>query len=186
MTRCAWRQKRVRVTAIAGVPPTLALALALPALLTIFTGRPARADGAFPDSLGILAPADRPHDIVLATNFGVVTSIDDGQTWTWSCEQDKTAFGAQYQMSAPPLDRMFARSQVGLVFSDDRACSWIASGGAVAGGSVTDAFPDPTNPSRVLAVVMSADADGGLSYRVLESARSRRDVRERALHGGEW
>ena len=64
--------RRAAVTAIAVVAVSLAALLASP--------RAARADGAFPDSLGIIAPADRPHDILLATNFGVVTSIDDGQT----------------------------------------------------------------------------------------------------------
>ncbi len=130
----------------------------------------ARADGAFPDSLGIIAPADRPHDIVLATNFGVVTSIDDGQTWIWSCEQDRSSFGTQYQMSAPPLDRIYTRSQGTLAFSDDRACGWNVAGGAVAGNAITDAFPDPTNPNRMLVVVMATDTDGGVGYRIYESS----------------
>jgi hypothetical protein len=129
----------------------------------------ARADGAFPDSLGIIAPADRPHDILLATNFGLVSSIDDGQTWTWSCEQDKNAYGAQYQMSAPPLDRIFTRAGGALAFSDDRACGWSVAGGAVASATITDAFLDPTNSNRVLAVAMTND-DAGIGYRVYESS----------------
>src|SRR5262245_46799821 len=48
----------------------------------------ARANGAFPDSENILTPADRPQDILLVTNFGLVSSSDGGQTWLWSCEQD--------------------------------------------------------------------------------------------------
>ena len=130
----------------------------------------ARADGAFPDSLGIIAPADRPHDIVVPTTFGVVSSIDDGQTWTWSCEQDKNSFGAQYQMSAPPLDRLYTRSQGALAFSDDRACGWSVAGGALGTASITDAFPDPTNANRVLVIAMATDADGGLGYSVYESS----------------
>jgi hypothetical protein len=132
--------------------------------------RAARADGAFPDSLGIIAPADRPHDIVVPTTFGVVSSIDDGQTWTWSCEQEKSSFGSQYQMSAPPLDRIYTRSQGKLAFSDDRACGWNVNGGTVGAATITDAFPDPTNANRVLAIAMTADADGGLGYSVYESS----------------
>ncbi len=150
----------------------IAIAVAAGALALLGSPRASRADGAFPDSLGIIAPADRPHDIVLATNFGVVSSIDDGQTWTWSCEQDRNAFGAQYQMGAPPLDRLYTRSQNALVFSDDRACAWSVAGGAVGGAAITDAFPDPTNPGRVLAVAMATDADGGIGYRVYESSDS--------------
>src|SRR5947209_6557024 len=38
---------------------------------------PARADGAFPDSLQVLLPAGQPHRIILATNFGLIISEDD-------------------------------------------------------------------------------------------------------------
>jgi len=162
MTRPAGGDRRCRPVAVTAIALVVGGAL-LPA-------RAARADGAFPDSLGIIAPADRPHDIVLATNFGVVTSIDDGQTWTWSCEQDRSSFGTQYQMSAPPLDRIYTRSQGSLAFSDDRACGWDIAGGAVAGTAITDAFPDPTDPGRMLAVAMATDADGGVGYRIYESS----------------
>jgi MYXO-CTERM domain-containing protein len=144
---------------------SLAAAVAL-----LASARAARADGAFPDSLGIIAPADRPHDIVVPTTFGVVSSIDDGQTWTWSCEQDKNAFGSQYQMGAPPLDRIYTRSQGKLAFSDDRTCGWSVNGGAVGTAVITDAFPDPTNPNRVLVIAQAADADGGIGYSVYESS----------------
>jgi len=143
---------------------------AIAAAALFVSPRSARADGAFPDSLGIIAPADRPHDIVVATTFGVVSSIDDGQTWTWSCEQDRNSFGAQYQMSAPPLDRIYTRSQGKLAFSDDRTCGWSVAGGAVASATITDAFPDPTNADRVLVVAMATGADGGIGYQVYESS----------------
>ena len=107
---------------------------------------------------------------MLATNFGLVLSVDDGQTWTWSCEQDKNAYGAQYQMSAPPLDRIYTRAGGALVFSDDRACGWSVAGGSVASATITDAFLDPTSSNRVLVVAMTADADGGIGYRVYESS----------------
>jgi hypothetical protein len=152
-----------RLAGVTGISLVAAVAL-------LASPRAARADGAFPDSLGIIAPADRPHDILLATNFGVVSSIDDGQTWTYSCEQDQNAFGAQYQMSAPPLDRIYTRAGGALVFSDNRACGWTVAGGAVASDTITDAFLDPTNVNRVLVVAQSAGADGGIGYRVYESS----------------
>jgi hypothetical protein len=58
----------------------IAPALALGALL--FLPLPARADGAFPDSIAIFAPADRPHRLLLATNFGLLVSDDDGSCST--------------------------------------------------------------------------------------------------------
>src|ERR1022692_764628 len=42
-------------------------------------GRPAHADGAFPDSQNIITPAAIPNEILLATNFGLVMSVDAGQ-----------------------------------------------------------------------------------------------------------
>src|SRR5688572_27760483 len=51
----------------------------------IATAGSARANGALPGSFGILLPATRPHDVVLATNFGIIISEDDGATWQWTC-----------------------------------------------------------------------------------------------------
>jgi hypothetical protein len=144
--------------------------LALMLWLTLLSSaRPALADGAFPDSLGIMAPTEHPHDILLATNFGLVSSIDDGQTWTYSCEQDRNSFATQYQLGAAPASRLFALSAAGLIFSDNRTCSWGLAGGALAGTGIADAFPDPTNANRVLAIATSAGGDGGVTYRVVES-----------------
>jgi MYXO-CTERM domain-containing protein len=130
----------------------------------------ARADGAFPGSSGLMAPATRPNDIILGTNFGVVSSIDDGQTWTWSCEVPQTSFGFQYQLGAPPMLRLYALTASGLVYSDDRACSWSVSGGMLTDDTVSDAFPDPTSPNRVLAIATAVTDGGSGPTRVLESA----------------
>jgi MYXO-CTERM domain-containing protein len=122
--------------------------------LVIASGHAARANGAFPDSLSVIAPPDRPHETTLATNFGLISSIDDGQTWSWSCESEATSNGYLYQMGPPPEDRLFALSDNGdLAFSDDRACTWTIAQGAVASGSAVDVFPDPNDAQRVFAIV---------------------------------
>jgi hypothetical protein len=128
--------------------------------------RPARGNGAFPDSLTVLIPADRPAPIVLATNFGLLVSYDQGQTWLWSCEQEANAFGSLYQYGGPPRDRMFAVAGQQVVFSDDDSCTWQVAGGRAAGQPITDAFAVPGDPDRVLA----AAYDGGArAYTMLES-----------------
>src|SRR5438034_182083 len=48
------------------------------ALVLALGPRFARADGAFPDSQIILTPADRPREIILVTNFGLIQSEDGG------------------------------------------------------------------------------------------------------------
>ena len=120
----------------------------------------ARADGAFPDSMSIFVPAEQPHQIVLATNFGLILSQDDGATWEWTCEPNPNDTAFLYQMGAAPSRRLFAVLVAqGLVYSDDLACSWSYAGGALAGAVTSDAFPDPSSVSRVFAVA-AARTDG--------------------------
>ena len=102
-------QRRGRVTALA-LRRAGTVGICLGSLLA---GGRAAGDGAFPGSSGIVAPTTRPHEIVLGTNFGVVTSIDDGQTWTYACEQDQSSLASQYQLGAPPLSRLYALSDAG-------------------------------------------------------------------------
>jgi hypothetical protein len=140
----------------------LALLGALAPLLS-WSGE-ARADGAFPNALSILTPEQLPNETLLATNFGLVMSFDHDQTWSWSCEQPLSSFASLYQMGPPPLNRLYAVSPTSLITTDDSSCTWNAS----ASGAV-DAFVDPTNPNRVLAVVAKS-ADAGSIYTVVESA----------------
>ena len=129
------------------------VALSASAAAVVSAPRLARADGAFPESYQLVLPADRPDQIVLATNFGLFISDDAGATWTWTCEQKATTNSTLYGVSAPPLDRFFSLSSlVGLAFSDDVSCSWTSSGGSLDTAIATDYFADPTNAMRVYAV----------------------------------
>jgi len=130
--------------------------------------RAAHANGAFPDSLQILLPADRPHQIVLSTNFGLIISDDDGATWTWTCEQKEIISGGLYAVGPSPADRFFGLSPSGLAFSDDDSCTWQVSGGALTTLLAKDFFPDPTDPSHVLAIAATPVATGA-SYSLVES-----------------
>ena len=105
----------------------------------------ARANGAFPDSENVLTPADRPQDILIVTNFGLISSSDGGQTWLWSCEQDGNVLGSFYQLTPLPRNRLFTVTNQNLGYSDDRSCGWQVSGGAIAGQSITDAYLDPVS-----------------------------------------
>src|SRR5689334_17359687 len=107
----------------------------------------AYADGAFPESMQILLPADRPHEIVLGTNFGLIVSQDDGLTWFWACEPDPNDTAVFYQIGGAPSDRLFTTAlSAGLLYSDDGACTWTPSGGALTTVRASDVFPDPSDP----------------------------------------
>jgi hypothetical protein len=131
----------------------------------------ALANGAFPDSESILTPADRPQEIVLVTNFGLVSSTDNGQTWLWSCEQDGNALGMLYQLTPLPRNRLFAVSNQKLVYSDDRSCGWRAVASGLAGHEITDVFVDPVGGARVMAIGVAnrvyglfQSTDGGATF----------------------
>jgi len=139
--------------------------LLLAAAIPLLAAGVARADGAFPDSLGILTPAQLPDETLLVTNFGLVMSFDRDQTWVWACEQGANNFATLYQMGPAPRNCIYAISPTNLIFTDDSSCSWTAS----APGAV-DAFVDPTNADRVLAVVGTPLDAGGSSYTLMESS----------------
>jgi hypothetical protein len=138
---------------------SLASLLALSALAPAV----ARGDGAFPDSFALFAPADQPSRLVLATNFGLLRSEDDGATWFLVCEQAMNAYNAfLYGQSVPPLDALGAASPSGLALSSDGACTWTTATGGVSDGFVEDFFFDPSQPSRTLAVLSRPNGpDGG-------------------------
>src|SRR5437870_2579580 len=47
-------------------------------LLALVAAAPAAANGAFPDEFSVFFPVGAPHRILLAANFGMIVSEDDG------------------------------------------------------------------------------------------------------------
>src|SRR6185503_16419195 len=121
-------------------------ALAMTAGLAL-AGQTAFGNGAFPASDALLLPADRPNEILLATNFGIIESTDGGASWQWTCERPETAMGVLYGIGPPPADRLFCLSDVGLAVSNDGACTWQKAAGALDDLLATDYFPDPGEPA---------------------------------------
>jgi photosystem II stability/assembly factor-like uncharacterized protein len=135
--------------------------------------RAARADGAFPESYQLIAPADQPGKLVLGTNFGLFLSDDDGATWTWTCEQLQTMNASLYNVGPGPLDRVLAISDMGFAYSDDGSCTWKTATGPVTSLVARDYFPDPTNAMRVLVLASPVlgtpgevlpSSDGGATF----------------------
>ena len=130
----------------------------------------ALADGALPDSQTILVPADRPQEIILVTNFGLVISEDAGGTWQWSCEQPANGFALFYQMGLPPRHRLHAVAGKQGIYSDDGACTWGSAAGQLTGRDVADLWVDRTVADRLWAVtVRCCDQNNQTIYEVFES-----------------
>jgi hypothetical protein len=101
-------------------------------------------------------PPDRPDQIVLVTNFGLIFSEDGGESWLFSCERGLNAYAGPYALGARPSKRIFGMtSGAGLIYSDDDSCSWQAAGG-------TDVIPyafsvDPSSSQRVYVIGVPLD-----------------------------
>jgi photosystem II stability/assembly factor-like uncharacterized protein len=177
-------------------PRLISNLLAVAGLGLLLAGpHPARANGAFPDEMSIHFPASAPHRILLATNFGLAVSEDDGATWRYACEPYVTgsqAYASLYQVASDGA--VLATSGL-LTRSADVGCTWTpAAGDYVSGTIFTDAFPDPNDASFVLATVNNAAGsaihsshDGGRTFgpplytsadilRSIEISRSARGV----------
>jgi hypothetical protein len=146
-------------------------------LTATFMAPAARGNGAFPDEFSIHFPANAPHRIQVGANFGLLVSEDDGATWRYACEpwvtegsssaltQDNVSF---YHLTADGA--MIALSRE-ITRTEDDACTWPPSGGVITGKPVADFFPDPTDATVVLAVVIDATGyyvvpshDGGKTF----------------------
>jgi photosystem II stability/assembly factor-like uncharacterized protein len=137
---------------------TLLLALTLLAWGVSSARSTARANGALPDSLGILLPGDQPQRMIAATNFGLLSSEDDGATWYWVCEDVIGMLPTLYQVGPAPEDRLLAVTVDGLSVSNDSGCSWDLAKGLT---NVRDAFADPNDSLHVLAIAQAPATDGG-------------------------
>jgi hypothetical protein len=129
----------------------------------------ARADGAFPDASQILLPADKPNEIIVGTNFGLLTSQDAGKTWQWVCEQEIAPCAQLYQIAPAPSDAIFAASTTGLVSLGADACQYSGSNGLTS-VNVVDTFIDPTNAARMLALSVVAGDGGSAAYALFGSS----------------
>jgi photosystem II stability/assembly factor-like uncharacterized protein len=153
----------------------LALSLVLTAS-TLLWVTPARGHGSFPDAQQVLLPADRPEQIIVGTNFGLIFSEDGGQTWLFSCEHGPSAYAAPYRITSLPSHRILAiTASAGLIYSDDDSCTWQAARGTVADVLPYDFFVDPSDGQRVYVIgaprsdLRAGDSiyvsdDGGLSF----------------------
>ena len=131
------------------------------------------ADGAFPDELSVYLSASAPNRILLGTNFGLVISEDNGQSWRFVCEffltRNQNEIVNFYKVGSDGA--VIALSLAHLWRTTDGGCTWTLAGGTVSSMAVPDAFIDPNDPSFVVAIGNNPSGsglygshDGGLTF----------------------
>jgi hypothetical protein len=142
-------------------PHLFSLVLLLLAFAAVAAPESARADGAFPDAQQILLPADRPHQLLVGTNFGLLVSNDDGAHWEWICEEVIGPLARLFQQGPPPSNRLLAVSSNGIDSSIDGGCTWtVAQGGFAQANNAADVFADPNDDTKVFAIGQTPLGDG--------------------------
>jgi hypothetical protein len=141
----------------------------------------ALADGALPDSLAIALPADKPHEILAGTNFGLLVSQDDGATFDWVCEEAIGTGAYLFQLGPPPDDVLYALTLNGLAYSTDDGCSWQL--GQIPGEIATDVFPAQSDSQRVFTIVQPPQGDASFITRHVYESNDHGQTFANALYG---
>lgn len=138
---------RLRRSVRAAVLAALAVSALAPAV---------SANGRFPEASQLVVdPADAAH-LVLRTTYGLVQSLDAGQSWQWVCEQSIGLPGDSVE--DPPIGvtgdgTILAGTSLGLAVSHDRACGFAFAPSDVGTSRIIDLAVERAAPSH--AVVMN-------------------------------
>ncbi|WP_437852310.1 WD40/YVTN/BNR-like repeat-containing protein [Sorangium sp. So ce363] len=149
----------------------VALGLAAAAAgLALSAATPARANGRYPTAGQILVdPADPEHIVVRAT-YGVLTTHDGGERWSWICEAAIGYSGFEDPMLVVTADgSILAGLFDGLSATHDRGCDWHIAEGALAQRNIVDLSIDRADPASVLLLGSSVMASDAILTQVWES-----------------
>ncbi len=113
---------------------------------TASSSAPVDAHGAFPQSASFAKDPSDPTRFWVGTSFGLATSTDSGQTWSWLCEEAPDYEGFEPTLAVTTDGSLVVGSFGGLSVSHDNGCSW--------------SNPD-NSPSQMVSDVYVEDADGG-------------------------
>src|SRR6185312_5489891 len=118
----------------------VALVTLAASIASVTWGRPAAANGRFPQASQIVfSPAGRAT-IVMRTTFGLLVSHDHGASWQWICEAAIGLGGAQEDpcYGVTQSGAIVGGLWQGLAVSPDTGCDWAFAGGALAHQVVVD------------------------------------------------
>ncbi|MGK4002191.1 hypothetical protein WMF31_06170 [Sorangium sp. So ce1036] len=126
----------------------LRIALASAALAA---STPASANGRYPSAGQILVDPADPRRIVLRATYGVLTTSDGGERWSWICEESIGYSGFEDPMLVITGDgSILAGLSSGLSATHDRGCQWDIAGGGLADLNLVDVSIDRAEPSSAI------------------------------------
>lgn len=134
------------------------------------TAGSAHANGRYPAAgLVVLDPSDPQHIVVRAT-YGLLSTMDGGKSWRWTCEQSVGFSDNEDPMVAITQDgTMLAGVFKGLSVSTDRSCSWSYVGGELTDRYVVDLSTEKNNPAHAVAILSNGIGGGKFNTQVYES-----------------
>ena len=130
----------------------------------------AHANGRYP-AAGLIAldPSDPQHIVVRAT-YGLLSTMDGGASWRWTCEQSVGFSDNEDPMVAITKNgTLLAGVFKGLSVSTDRSCTWTYVGGELTDRYVVDLSTEKNNPEHAVAILSNGIGGGKFNTQVYES-----------------
>ncbi|AUX46831.1 hypothetical protein SOCE26_083400 [Sorangium cellulosum] len=130
----------------------------------------AYANGRYPSAGQLLVdPADPDHLVIRAT-YGVLTTSDGGERWSWICEAAIGYSGFEDPMMVLTGDgSVLAGLFDGLSATHDRGCQWEPGAGGIAERNIVDLSIDRAEPGSVILLGSSVLSGDEILSQVWES-----------------
>lgn len=131
-------------------------------LTCVLLGTTALGNGRFPRAQRLIEDAAEPSRLALYGTYGLVTSTDAGQSWSYVCEAATGPFAGE----APLLElleggRIVLSSELGLRGSAFPACEWRGLLEPALPDTVQDITREPTNGAGLWALLSMPDVNVG-------------------------
>ncbi|HTQ05528.1 MAG TPA: hypothetical protein VMI54_16815 [Polyangiaceae bacterium] len=137
------------------------LARGVTAFALVLTPHVARANGRYPAANQLVVDPDDPEHFLLRATYGLLSSHDGGETFSWICEDVLGDVGEADPAVAIVRDgRLVVTANDQLMLSDATGCEFTSALADQSAGFPVDVSLDPADDSLALAVARSGDGSG--------------------------
>ncbi|WP_437738617.1 WD40/YVTN/BNR-like repeat-containing protein [Sorangium sp. So ce1335] len=140
------------------------------ACVALAASTPALANGRYPAAGQILVDPSDPDHIVVRATYGVLTTRDGGERWSWICEAAIGYSGFEDPMMVVTGDgSILAGLFDGLSATRDGGCHWALAEGALGQRYIVDLSIDRADPASAILLVSSVTGSDAILTQVWES-----------------